>query len=202
MRRVAHGLRLLDLTQCLRGVRSYTLDETRHCMPARQGRLAEQDLAHDGAEVLPLLGAVGGAPSALGNRPQPADVPEAPVGMRAHRESRRGWKAQIQALAWTCEIICPTLFFFSDDIMSGTVHVGLVGCSWFAQHAHLPALLELEGGGGRGFRVRLVAVCSRTRKSMARAEATMGRALRRHARMEDLMADEEIDVVLLVLLIL
>ena len=92
-------------------------------------------------------------------------------------------------------------FFFRRHhrSMSGTVHVGLVGCSWFAQHAHLPALLELEGGGGRGFRVRLVAVCSRTRKSMARAEATMGRALRRHARMEDLMADEEIDVVLLVL---
>ena len=55
------------------------------------------------------------------------------------------------------------------------LRVGLVGCSWFALRAHIPALLALEQGGCRGFSVRIEAVCSRTRKSMAKAEAKIGR---------------------------
>ena len=81
------------------------------------------------------------------------------------------------------------------------LRVGLCGCSWFALRAHVPALLALEraGGGCRGFAVRVDAVCSRTKKSMAKAEAKLGRAVRRHAQMQALFDDPAIDVVLLVL---
>ena len=75
------------------------------------------------------------------------------------------------------------------------VGVGLVGCGWFACRCHIPALLVLE----REHACRLVAICSRTRKSMARAEARAGRALRRHAKMDALFADEEVDAVVLAL---
>mmetsp|Transcript_42972 Transcript_42972/g.139453 ORF Transcript_42972/g.139453 Transcript_42972/m.139453 type:complete len:324 (+) Transcript_42972:76-1047(+) len=78
--------------------------------------------------------------------------------------------------------------------------LGLVGCSWFALRAHVPALLALERRVG----VRLAAVCSRTRKSMARAEAKIHaadpeREVRRFAKMEQLFADADVDAVLLVL---
>ena len=72
------------------------------------------------------------------------------------------------------------------------LRVGLVGCSWFALRAHVPALEKIPG-------CKLVAVCSRTRKSMAKAEAKIGREVKRHAKMEQMFADEEVDVVLLVL---
>ena len=49
------------------------------------------------------------------------------------------------------------------------LRVGLVGCSWFALRAHIPALLALEQGGCRGFAVRIEAVCSRTRWLRSRA---------------------------------
>eukprot|EP00308_Calcidiscus_leptoporus_P026055 CAMPEP_0119395646 /NCGR_PEP_ID=MMETSP1334-20130426/134134_1 /TAXON_ID=127549 /ORGANISM="Calcidiscus leptoporus, Strain RCC1130" /LENGTH=148 /DNA_ID=CAMNT_0007419171 /DNA_START=38 /DNA_END=480 /DNA_ORIENTATION=+ len=75
------------------------------------------------------------------------------------------------------------------------VGLGLVGCSWFALRAHVPALLSLEAQSA----VRLVAVCSRTRKSMAKAEAAAGRSLTRHAKMEALFADAAVHVVLLAL---
>ena len=79
------------------------------------------------------------------------------------------------------------------------LRVGLVGCSWFALRAHIPALLALEQGGCRGFAVRIEAVCSRTRKSMAKAEAKIGRSVVRHAQMQALIDDPKIDVVLIVL---
>ena len=79
------------------------------------------------------------------------------------------------------------------------LRVGLVGCSWFALRAHIPALLALEQGGCRGFAVRIEAVCSRTRKSMAKAEAKIGRSVVRHAQMQSLIDDPKIDVVLIVL---
>ena len=80
------------------------------------------------------------------------------------------------------------------------LRVGLVGCSWFALRAHVPALLQHEKRLG----VRLCAVCSRTRKSMAKAEAKVhaaepARDLRRHNKMEQMFADPDIDAVLLVL---
>lgn len=76
------------------------------------------------------------------------------------------------------------------------VRLGLVGCSWFALRAHVPALLRLEAAG----RCALVAVCSRTKKSMARAEAaSVGRTLVRHASLSAMLADPQIDCVLLVL---
>ena len=72
------------------------------------------------------------------------------------------------------------------------LRVGLVGCSWFALRSHIPALERIPG-------CSLVAVCSRTRKSMAKAEAKIGREVKRHAKMEQMFADKEVDVVLLVL---
>ena len=76
--------------------------------------------------------------------------------------------------------------------MIHTVRIGLVGCSWFALRAHIPALERLAG-------CTIVAVCSRTRKSMAKAEARLGREVRRHAKMEELFTDPDIDAVLLCL---
>ena len=75
------------------------------------------------------------------------------------------------------------------------IRLGLVGCSWFALRAHVPAVLALEASG----LVTLEAVCSRTRKSMAKAEARAGRELRRHAKMESMFVDAAIDAVLIVL---
>ena len=84
--------------------------------------------------------------------------------------------------------------------MSGTLRLGLVGCSWFALRAHIPAILALEQPQrGRVFCVLLTAICSRTRKSLAKAEARVGRALVKHKQMEAMFADPQVDVVLIVL---
>ena len=85
------------------------------------------------------------------------------------------------------------------DLIDRPLRIGLVGASWFALRAHVPALLRLEPRG-----CRLVAVCSRTRKSAARAEAKVlssipDREMRRHQKMEQMFADPEVDAVLLVL---
>ena len=77
------------------------------------------------------------------------------------------------------------------------LRVGLVGCSWFALRAHVPALLALEDD--KSIAVKLTAVCSRTKKSMAKAEAKIGREVKRHAKMEQMFSDPDIDAVLLVL---
>ncbi|KAL3895278.1 MAG: hypothetical protein SGPRY_013553 [Prymnesium sp.] len=79
------------------------------------------------------------------------------------------------------------------------LRLGLVGCSWFALRAHLPSLLALEEASSLPFRLRLTALCSRTRKSTARAEARVGRPLTKHKQMEAMFSDREVDVVLLVL---
>ena len=71
-----------------------------------------------------------------------------------------------------------------------TIRLGLVGCSWFALRAHIPALLALEQPHrGREWCVRLAAVCSRTRKSTAKAEARAGRTLVKHKQMQQMFAD-------------
>ena len=75
------------------------------------------------------------------------------------------------------------------------LRLGLVGCSWFAQRAHVPALLRLEAAG----MCSLVALCSRTKKSMARVETLIGRSLSRHANLRAMLADEAVEAVLLVL---
>ena len=79
------------------------------------------------------------------------------------------------------------------------LRVGLVGCSWFAVRCHVPNLLALPHAAS------LVAICSRTRKSMAKAEARVKALapnhpeLRRHSKMEGMFADPDVDAVLLVL---
>ena len=75
------------------------------------------------------------------------------------------------------------------------LRVGLVGCSWFAIRAHIPALLTLERAVGL---CELVAVCSRTKKSMAKAEARIKalspeREVRRHAKLETMLSDSTVD---------
>ncbi len=77
------------------------------------------------------------------------------------------------------------------------LRLGLVGCSWFARTAHLPALRTLCAPSSPTF--RLVALTSATNKSMAKAEAAYGHKLTRHATMEALFADPQVDAVLLVL---
>jgi predicted dehydrogenase len=97
---------------------------------------------------------------------------------------------------------CRNVISSSSAVISGRMELrlGLVGCSWFALRAHLPALLSLEQPQrGRPVRVLIAAVCSRTRKSMAKAEARLGRTVVKHKQMEAMFADPEIDVVLLVL---
>lgn len=86
------------------------------------------------------------------------------------------------------------------------LRLGLVGCSWFALRAHIPAILRLEGRARSAcLPIKLTAVCSRTKKSMAKAEAkvhahgTAEREVRRHAKLEAMFSDPEIDCVLLVL---
>ena len=81
----------------------------------------------------------------------------------------------------------------SDD--ANKLRLGLVGCSWFALRCHIPALLAPP----LSRLVSLTAVCSRTKKSMAKAEARAGLSLKRHAEMRAMFADPEVDAVLLVL---
>ena len=66
----------------------------------------------------------------------------------------------VQLLNFTSEI---------DD--SRTLGVALVGCGWFAVRAHLPALQKLERTSYKalGFRVCLVALCSRSQENIERA---------------------------------
>ena len=79
----------------------------------------------------------------------------------------------------------------SDD--ANKLRLGLVGCSWFALRCHIPALLAPP----LSRLVSLTAVCSRTKKSMAKAEARAGLSLKRHAEMRAMFADPEVDAVLL-----
>lgn len=74
------------------------------------------------------------------------------------------------------------------------VRLGLIGCSWLALRCHIPALLSLADA------VVLTSVCSRTKKSMAKAEAKAGGGhLKRCATMDAMLADPEVDAVLIVL---
>jgi predicted dehydrogenase len=72
----------------------------------------------------------------------------------------------------------------------------LVGCGWFANAAHIPALRRLERNG----LVELVALCSRSEESLSRASRHFGsRALRKYRQIENLLADPDVDLVDLVL---
>ena len=73
--------------------------------------------------------------------------------------------------------------------------VAVVGCSWFARAAHLPALRQLSEEG----RVEVVALCSRTQSSLLEAQRVLGRELPTYTDYAELLANEQIDAVDLVL---
>jgi predicted dehydrogenase/FAD/FMN-containing dehydrogenase len=88
----------------------------------------------------------------------------------------------------------------SPSAAPSPLRIGLVGCSWFAIRSHIPALMKLETTGA----CRLNAVCSRTKKSMAKAEAKImtacpDRSVKRHADIGSMLRDPQIDAVLIVL---
>jgi predicted dehydrogenase len=72
----------------------------------------------------------------------------------------------------------------------------VVGCGWFANAVHIPALRRLEKEGS----VELVALCSRSEESLARASRHFGtRVLRKYRQIEGLLEDPDVDLVDLVL---
>ena len=73
--------------------------------------------------------------------------------------------------------------------------IAVVGCSWFARAAHLPALRQLEAEG----LVEIVALCSRSNESLAIGQQLVGRDVKTYTNFEELLAQTEIDVVDLVL---
>ena len=94
----------------------------------------------------------------------------------------------------------------ATDAQLPTVRIGLVGCGWFMQRAHIPVLVKLEQGSAvaRGFAVRVVAICSRTEASLQRAEKKLQQRarpgpLRQYTDMERLFSDPEVDAVIIAL---
>src|SRR5580704_13768500 len=84
----------------------------------------------------------------------------------------------------------------SREFPNSRPRVALVGCGWFASEAHIPALRHLREQG----HIEVVAVCSRSEKSTARAVGELGRPnLRRYTDLDALLADKEVDIVDLVL---
>ncbi len=74
--------------------------------------------------------------------------------------------------------------------------VALVGCGWFASEAHIPALQRLDEDG----RIEVVAICSRSQTSLARACKEFSQPnLRQYTDIGALLADKEVDIVDLVL---
>jgi L-gulono-1,4-lactone dehydrogenase len=79
---------------------------------------------------------------------------------------------------------------------SGRPRVALVGCGWFAREAHIPALRRLDREGA----IELVALCSRSQDSLARASSMLpGRNLKKYTELGKLLADAEVDLVDLLL---
>lgn len=75
------------------------------------------------------------------------------------------------------------------------IRLALVGCGWFANVAHLPAIKRLEEEG----KVQLAGLFSRNPTSIKKAQAVIGRPVRAYANYAELMASDEIDAVDLVL---
>lgn len=71
----------------------------------------------------------------------------------------------------------------------------MVGCSWFAREAHLPALRQLSDEG----LVDVVALCSRTQQSLSQAQALLSRPAAHYTQLDELLARPDIDAVDLVL---
>ena len=75
-------------------------------------------------------------------------------------------------------------------------NVAVWGCGWFAVNAHIPALVKLEAAG----RVRLYAVCSRSRNSINKAlEAAGNQNIKAYLDQDEFLSDPDIDLVILTL---
>src|SRR5580692_255824 len=84
----------------------------------------------------------------------------------------------------------------SHEFPNSRPRVALVGCGWFATEAHIPALRRLD----EDKRIEVVAVCSRSDASLARACKDFGRTnLRQYTDIRALLADKDVDIVDLVL---
>jgi predicted dehydrogenase/FAD/FMN-containing dehydrogenase len=73
--------------------------------------------------------------------------------------------------------------------------IAVVGCSWFARAAHLPALQRLSDEG----LVEIAALCSRTHESLSNAQMLLNRNAPKYTSIDEMFANEEIDLVDLVL---
>ena len=87
-----------------------------------------------------------------------------------------------------------------------TLRVGLLGCGWFMQRAHIPTLLKLEQpktAAARGFAVRVVSICSSGEASLQCAARKLqregGAPLPQYTDMALLFADPAVDAVLIAL---
>ena len=95
------------------------------------------------------------------------------------------------------------LNFEIDD--SRTLGVALVGCGWFAVRAHLPALQKLERTSYKalGFRVRLIALCSRSQGNIERASKRLDKQklanIKTFLDLDEALACPLVDVIDLVL---
>ena len=65
--------------------------------------------------------------------------------------------------------------------------------------AHLPALTKLEQSSASTLGVRLVAICSRTQASLAKAAKRIEHNVAQYTNLADVLADDDVDVVDLVL---
>ncbi len=73
--------------------------------------------------------------------------------------------------------------------------LALVGCSWFARAAHLPAIRKLSEEGV----LEIVALCSRTDDSLNEAQKIIGRKIATYKNIDELLSQSNIDLVDLVL---
>ena len=96
--------------------------------------------------------------------------------------------------AWNQPVTC------QDHVLG----VAICGCGWFAGRAHIPAFQKMMAkiSTDFGFRIRLVALCSRSKDSMDRLIRRLEpkyRDIRCYSNLEDLIKDDSVHVVDLVL---
>lgn len=81
------------------------------------------------------------------------------------------------------------------NIQNRPPRIALVGCSWFARVAHLPALQKLSDEG----LVELVALCSLTNESIIEAKKIIKNDVKTYTDLDEMLSDVGIDIVDLVL---
>jgi predicted dehydrogenase len=82
-----------------------------------------------------------------------------------------------------------------DSKIKKIPRLAIIGCSWFARAAHIPALLKLSEEG----LVEIVALCSRTHNSLEAAKKIIGKDIPVYTNIDILLEEEFVDIVDLVL---